>query len=493
MMLPLLTAATNADWLDQLGNNLHTFLLSLFSREEFGLNQLLGSLSKTLGWVDLVWALALLVGAYFLSGRLLGKMPAEDGRPHFLRHIGRRIAWPLLMLLGGALALGGWFAFFGATAVWLRLLVMAARWMILIRVVLAVFHSAIPANRFSERMESSLAAALWVAFLLWASGIDDLILAWLRGLQFSVGSARLSLYTVLTGLLWVGVMLVGAMWLSRYIDARLKGSTRLDPNLQIVLSKLTRSLLLVLSVLIALPLVGIDLTVLSVFGGALGVGLGFGLQKIASNYVSGFIILGDRSVRPGDRLTVNGFTGYVTQLTSRFVVLRSGNGQEALIPNETFITSTVINESYTGKSLWQSLDVQVAYHTDLTQAIEILQEAAAAQERVKTDPPPKAYLTDFADNGINLRLGFWVRDPENGFLGLSSAILLTVWRRFNEEGIEFPFPQREVRILNQDLSPDTAALLKAGYQAQGDTVSDEFTNANPEPTEPSESQEDARS
>ena len=105
-MLPLLTAATNADWLDQLGNNLHTFLLSLFSREEFGLNQLLGSLSKMLGWVDLVLALALLVGAYFLSGRLLGKMPAEDGKPHFLRHIGRRIAWPLLMLLGGALALG---------------------------------------------------------------------------------------------------------------------------------------------------------------------------------------------------------------------------------------------------------------------------------------------------------------------------------------------------------------------------------------------------
>ena len=129
----------------------------------------------------------------------------------------------------------------------------------------------------------------------------------------------------------------------------------------------------------------------------------------------------------------------------------------------------------------------------IVEAIEILQEAAAAQERVKTDPPPKAYLIDFADNGINLRLGFWVRDPENGFLGLSSAILLTVWRRFNEEGIEFPFPQREVRILNQDLSPDAAALLKAGYQAQGDTASDEFANANPDPAEPLESQEDAQS
>ncbi|MBH5328900.1 mechanosensitive ion channel [Eikenella sp. S3360] len=472
-MLPLLTAADNAEWLDNLGESGKSHLLALFSREEFGLNQLLGSLSGTRGWLDFALAVGILLGMYFLAGKLLAKLPDDDGQTYLLRHIWRRTCWPLLMLLAGAAALVAWYGLLGATAVWLRLLVMAARWMLLIRVVLAVFHSAIPSNRFSARMESSLAAALWGAFLLWASGIDDLIISWLRGLQFSVGSARLSLYTVLTGLLWVGVMVVGAMWLSRYIDTRLKGSKRLDPNLQIVLSKLARTILLILSVLIALPLVGIDLTVLSVFGGALGVGLGFGLQKIASNYVSGFIILGDRSVRPGDRLTVNGFTGYVTQITARFVVLRSSSGQEALIPNETFITSTVVNESYTGKSLWQSLDVQVAYHTDLAQALQILQEAAAAQERVKTDPPPKAYLLEFADNGVNLRLGFWVRDPENGFLGLSSAILLTVWQRFNEVGIEFPFPQREVRILNQDLSPDAAALLKAGYRAQGDTASDE--------------------
>ncbi|WP_082890807.1 mechanosensitive ion channel family protein [Eikenella longinqua] len=480
-MLPLLTAADNAEWLDNLGESGKSHLLALFSREEFGLNQLLGSLSGTRGWLDFALAVGILLGTYFLAGKLLAKLPDDDGKTYLLRHIWRRTCWPLLMLLAGAAALVAWYGLLGATAVWLRLLVMAARWMLLIRVVLAVFHSAIPANRFSSRMESSLAAALWGAFLLWASGIDDIIIAWLRGLQFSAGSARLSLYTVLTGLLWVGVMVVGAMWLSRYIDTRLKGSKRLDPNLQIMLSKLARTILLILSVLIALPLVGIDLTVLSVFGGAFGVGLGFGLQKIASNYVSGFIILGDRSVRPGDRLTVNNFTGYVTQITARFVVLRSAGGQEALIPNETFITSAVINESYTGKSLWQSLDVQVAYHTDLAQALQILQEAAAAQDRVKTDPPPKAYLIDFADNGINLRLGFWVRDPENGFLGLNSAILLTVWQRFNEEGIEFPFPQREVRILNQELSPDAAALLKAGYRAQGDTASDEVAGSSAEP------------
>ena len=240
------------------------------------------------------------------------------------------------------------------------------------------------------------------------------------------------------------------MWFYRWLNARLMASARLDMNLRIVLSKVMKSLLMILSVLVALPLVGIDLTVLSVFGGALGVGLGFGLQKIASNYVSGFIILADRSIRINDRLTVNGFTGYVTQLTSRFVVLRNANGAEALIPNETFVTNTVINESYTARALYQSLDIQVAYATDLTRAMNIMREAAAAQKRVGSNPPPSALLLGFGDNGINLRVGFWVNDPENGFGGLFSDILLTIWQRFNEEGIELPFPQREVRILNPD-------------------------------------------
>ena len=257
------------------------------------------------------------------------------------------------------------------------------------------------------------------------------------------------------------------MWLAKWINVKLMAS-RLDINVRIVLSKTIKTVLMILSVLIALPLVGIDLTVLSVFGGALGVGLGFGLQKIASNYVSGFIILADRSIRPGDRLTVNNFTGYVSEITSRFVVLRDAVGASALIPNETFVTSTVINESFSGNALSQSLDIQVAYHTDLTLALRILKEAAAEQERVSKNPEPSALLISFGDNGINLRVGFWVNDPENGFGGLFSAILMTIWRRFNEEKIEFPYPQREVRILPNEKLPSDLALLKAKIHATQD-------------------------
>ena len=462
-----------AEWWTDAGNGVSRFFTALFTREEFGMRLLMQSFAGSRGWVELGLVMVLLAGSYWLSAVLIRRAPANAPKVRLLQHIGQRICWPVLMLLAAVAALFVWQGLLEWQAVWLRLLAMAARWMILIRVALAVINSALPDNRITDRLEYWLAAVLWVGFLLWVSGIDDLIIVWLQSLSFSIGSSKLNLYTILTGLLWVGVMMVGALWLSRYIETSLKKSVHLDANLQMVLPKIATSVLMVLAVLIALPLVGIDLTVLSVFGGALGVGLGFGLQKIASNYVSGFIILSDHSIRPGDRLTVADFTGYVTNITSRFVVLKSTGGAEALIPNETFVTSTVINESYTGKALWQSLDVQVAYHTDLTLAMNIIEEAAAAQERVKKDPPPNAFLVSFGDNGINLKVGFWVGDPENGFLGLYSAILLSIWRRFNEEGIEFPFPQREVRILNEEPQPEASALIKAGYQEQGDTTSDE--------------------
>lgn len=276
---------------------------------------------------------------------------------------------------------------------------------------------------------------------------------------------------ILNGILWVGLLMIGASWLARFIGERLEKSS-LDNNLSMILSKIIKTVMMVLAVLIALPLVGIDLTVLSVFGGALGVGIGFGLQKVASNYISGFIILGDRSIRMNDRLTVNNFTGYVTKITSRFVVLRNANGTEALIPNETFVTSMVVNESYTSRELQQAFNIQVAYHSDLIKALEIIKSAAAAQSRVSENPAPLAVVTNFGDNGIDLRVTYWVKDPENGFAALQSAIFLDIWRQFNEHGIEFPYPQREVRILNESQAPSSIAMIKAGMQARSDTKSD---------------------
>ena len=443
----------------------------LFARQAFTSSLVERNFGQVSGWIELVGVLMLMAVTYWLSNRLKSRyFFAEQGNLALLRHIGRRILWPVLMMIFGAAAL----FICNLTefrAVWLHLLILAARWMILIRVSVAVVHAALPQNRLTDWLEKSVSMVLWVGFVIWLSGLDDKILEMLDAISFSVGSGRLSLLMILNGILWVGLLMIGASWLARFIGERLEKSS-LDTNLSMILSKIIKTVMMVLAVLIALPLVGIDLTVLSVFGGALGVGIGFGLQKVASNYISGFIILGDRSIRMNDRLTVNNFTGYVTKITSRFVVLRNTNGTEALIPNETFVTSMVVNESYTSRELQQAFNIQVAYHSDLIKALEIIKSAAAVQSRVSENPAPLAVVTNFGDNGIDLRVTYWVKDPENGFAALQSAIFLDIWRQFNEHGIEFPYPQREIRILNEELEPSSIAMIKAGMQARSDTKSD---------------------
>ena len=466
--------------IDTTHSDVMSFFSNLFTRQEFTARLVERSFNTTSGLLELALCAGLMLLTFWLSRLIMRRRHQGDisGKRQFIRHLIQRILWPVLLLLAAVAAMYLWKAT-GHRELWLQLLVMAARWMIAIRFVLAVLHAVIPNGRFSSQLERSLAAVLWVVFVLWLTGLDAFIINVLKSMVIPLGSSKISVYTILTGLLSVCVVVVVALWVAQLLDNRLMQVQRLDLNLRLVLSKIVKTLLVTIAVLAALPMVGIDLTVLSVFGGALGVGLGIGLQKIASNYISGFIILSDRSIRLGDRLTVNDFTGYVTKITSRFVVLRSAGGAEALVPNDNFISSTVINESYTGKSLWTSLDVQVAYATDLPQALDIMKAVAAEQERVAADPAPNSFLVGFADSGINLRLGFWVNDPENGFLGLNSAILLDIWRRFNEEGIEFPFPQREVRILNEaeDNNVAAASLQAAAQLTRQSTQSNEPASA----------------
>jgi small-conductance mechanosensitive channel len=203
----------------------------------------------------------------------------------------------------------------------------------------------------------------------------------------------------------------------------------------------------VLAVLIALPLVGIDLTVLSVFGGAVGVGIGFGLQKIAANYISGFIILLDRSISPGALITIDNRYGAVTRLTGRYIVLRSLDGTEAIIPNETVVSSTVVNHSYSDNVVRVEIPVQISYQSDIEQALQLMQQAAWHHPRVVKKPEPVALVLAFADSGINLELYAWIADPEGGKGNLRSDIYRELWKLFKANGIEIPFPQREVRIL----------------------------------------------
>jgi small-conductance mechanosensitive channel len=237
-----------------------------------------------------------------------------------------------------------------------------------------------------------------------------------------------------------------AQWLGRVIENRISRAEYVNAGMQVALVKLSKFVLLVLVFLLALDAVGIDLTALTVFGGALGVGLGFGLQRIASNFISGFIVLFDRSIRPGDVITIDNKLGWVQELRARYVVVKDRDGVERLIPNENLITNEVINWSYSDRNVRLKIPVSISYDNDPEQALALLAEAAKANPRVLADPAPTTRLMAFGDSGIELELRVWIQDPEAGMGSVRSDINLAIWRAFKDAGIVIPYPQRDLHI-----------------------------------------------
>ena len=319
--------------------------------------------------------------------------------------------------------------------------------LMLVRVAVYVLRSAFKADGPLRYWERIIAWTIWVAVALHITGLLPEVVELLDGFGFRIGKQRISVLTILQAMLSVAVTVIVALWAGRTIEARLLDARGMDLNFRIVLSKLVKTLLVIIAILIALPAVGIDVTVLSVFGGAVGVGLGLGLQKIAANYVSGFVILLDRSISPGALVTIDGRYGEVTKLTARYVVVKGGDGTEAIIPNETVITSVVVNHSYSDRSVQVAVPIQVSYTSDVDRALELMLEAARGHTRVLRNPAPAALLKGFGDSGINLELYVWVADPEAGTGNLRSDIYRAIWKGFNANDIAIPFPQRDVRIL----------------------------------------------
>ncbi|PLZ01295.1 mechanosensitive ion channel protein MscS [Burkholderia sp. WAC0059] len=305
-------------------------------------------------------------------------------------------------------------------------------------------------------VEKLVSLMVWAGMVMTVLGIQDEVLGWMDSVRFRIGTAHVTLLSLSNGLLWVCVTMVVAVWAGAVLEDRLTRATTIDANLRVVLARVGRALLVLAAVLFSLSLVGIDVTVLGVFGGALGVGLGFGLQKIASNYVSGFIILIDRSLRLGDTINVGGQAGMVTQIRTRYTVVRGLDGIETLIPNEKLITDVVQNQSSYLTHGYVKLPVQVAYASDIEFAMSLLAKATEGIERVLADPAPTPYLASFGADGINLELAFWVADAATGTSSVRSAVNLNIWRLFGENGISIPFSQREVRIIGGDPVPQSA-------------------------------------
>jgi len=414
------------------------------------LTELLSDLEET----TMLWQLAALGFSLTLAwgfNRLLrSHLPKSEGAIKVGLGGVSRVAFPLIALLLvviGKTVLKNWYSVNLLNIATSLLLAMA-----LVRLAVYALRKIFAPSGWLHSSERFIAMAIWIGLALHLTGFLPEILDAMDDLSFHIGRQKISLLTILSGILSVLVTVLAAMWLGRVLENRVMATENLDMNLRVVLSKLFRAILVVLGILVALPLAGIDITVLSVFGGALGVGIGFGLQKIASNYVSGFIILIDRSIHPGDVLTVDNRFGIVSKLTARYLVLRGSDGTEAIIPNETMITSTVINHSYSNREMRLAIPVQISYQSDLDKAMTLIRQAAENHPRVLKDPEPKTFLKAFGDNGIDLELGIWINDPEEGQLNLRSDINQEIWHQFRAAGIEIPYPQRDVRIIGNQPS-----------------------------------------
>jgi small-conductance mechanosensitive channel len=298
-------------------------------------------------------------------------------------------------------------------------------------------------------LERSISWLAWIAMVLWVSGLLPLVLTEMDEISWSVGGSQMSLRTLAEGTITAAAVLILALWFSATIEARLlRSAVGGELSLRKAFSNATRALLLFMGLVIALSALGIDLTALSVLGGAIGVGIGFGLQKLASNYVSGFVILAERAMRIGDNVRIDNFEGRITNINARYTVIRSLTGCESIVPNEILTSNRVENLSLADNRFWQSTVVSVAYNSDVNQVLQLLDQAARDQERVLKDPGPSVALSAFGPDGLEFTLGYWIADPENGQLNLRSLVNRAILSALRAHGIEIPHPQRVLHIKN---------------------------------------------
>ena len=398
--------------------------------------------------------------AAMLAGAVLGALVSRRGAPELT----------LKQALARALLVGITFPLVACVLLWLfrftlyganagmmpKLAVPVFASLTVIRAVARVLRGLFPKSPSVRTLINVVSMVIWLGVVLYVGGLLPVVEYELESIVIPLGKTQATALTLLQGLALVACTLLGALWLSSALESRLM-ATSITMSLRLVLSRFLRALLFVLALLIALAAVGIDLTVLSVFGGALGVGLGLGLQKIAANYVSGFAILLEGSFRVGDSVKIDNFEGQITNIYTRYTVVRAANGRESVVPNEMFIVNRVENLSLENKRVAFTTKLQIDYGSDVELARTLMVEAAIAQTRVLSDPEPGAMLTDFAPDGLELTLGYWIADPENGISNVRSDINLAIWRAFQANGIKVPFPQRVVHVVNDTPLPVNSA------------------------------------
>ena len=390
---------------------------------EFEFADLVSALTQPSALTELGALVACLALAWLLV-RLVRGTPPIDAPIWFGRRIVDGVLFPLLAL---ALAFSAKLLLAGIVkAAVFKLAIPILISLVVIRLTVRVLSVTYPESRPMRIIERSISWIAWLAVVLWVTGV-------------------LSLRNVIEGALTVGLVMVLALWVAAAIEKQLLRGTGSDLSIRKMVASIIQALLLFVGLLFAMSVVGIDLTALSVLGGAIGVGLGFGLQKIAANYVSGFVILAERSLRIGDMVKVDNFEGRITDIRTRYTVIRSLNGREAIVPNEMLITQRVENSSLADPRVLVTTTVQVAYGTDVRALQPLIARAVAGVPRVLADPTPTVLLFEFAADGMTILVNFWILDPENGQGNVRSEVNFALLAVLDEQGVEIPYPQRVLR------------------------------------------------
>lgn len=401
--------------------------------------------------IAVVWALTKCGGIAWL--RLLHTLPAA--KRGFLRMAGAnfiRVFTPAFMLLGLLLVKLIMTKMDYSVSLW-NLVIPIVVSQLLIRIVSYMLQRIFVKNRTSQifvaQINRFFAILVWICVIVYIVGLWQGLVQLLNSAEFSLGSHQFSLLMILQAVASVLVTMMVALWISALIEEKLLRNESMHSSLRMVLSRMVKGTLILVAILVSLSLVGIDLTVLSVFGGALGVGLGLGLQKIASSYLSGFVILFERSLSIGDVVDVDQYFGKVTKINTRYTVLQGLDGIESVLPNDTFMTRPVHNYSLTDRLIRLSTDLTILYEKNIDDVLRMLEEAALSVTRVSSVIKPQALLIKLGVDGLELQVGFWIADPENGRLNVLSDVNRALWKVLQEHQISLAHPKRDIRLMDE--------------------------------------------
>lgn len=432
---------------------LENFLEILFSKIEENL----------FAWsnlIELIVFVLLITAAYFLSKILYNRIDELMDKIELLRkrkkvRILDRLLFPLLLMI----LIGIYYvvaASFSLPVVIISIFGNLVTAWLVVKVITLFFPR--------TRMFRFLSALIWIIAALRILNIYQETLNFLDSLAFNSGNLRISLLLVIKAIIIFSILIWLAGKLSRIVTGKIDKTQGLTPSVKVLLNKISKFLIFTSAGLFTLSAIGVNLSAFAFLGGAVGVGLGFGLQKIVSNFISGIIILADKSIKPGDVIEISGVYGWVRKLDTRFVSVVTRSGKEYLIPNEDFITKEVINWSYSDELVRVNAEVGVSYKSDLRLVEELILKAAKEKERILNDPAPNCLLMGFGDSSVNFELRFWISDPRNGIQNIRSQVLMSIWDNFKEENIEIPFPQRDYHLksLPDNLNDHLLRELKKG-------------------------------